>query len=64
MHYHPGDKVIYHNKGAAVSATVEVRLESDAPEGPRYWIRVSEYTVALVGEDMLRPAPEEKGEAR
>ena len=63
MPYQKDDKVIVVNGSSTWPGTVEA--VRDGPLGPRYAVRVSDYTVADVGEAMLAPAEAEKeGEAQ
>jgi len=55
MPYQKDDKVIVVNGSSTWPGTVEA--VRDGPLGPRYAVRVSDYTVADVGEAMLAPAP-------
>jgi len=61
MPYQTGDRVTVRNGKATWAGTVEACHEF--PDGTlRYLVRVSDFTTAYVGEDMLAPAPQEKEE--
>jgi len=60
MPYQTGDAVTVRNGSATWAGTVLACHER--PDGPRYLVRVSDYTTAYVGEDMLAPAPPQEKE--
>ena len=59
MPYATGDAVIVRNGSATWAGTVEAVHEY--PDGTlRYVVRVSDFTIAYLGADMLAPAPPPK----
>jgi len=58
MPYQTGDRVTVRNGKATWAGTVLACHER--PDERRYLVRVTDFTTASVGEDMLTPAPQEK----